>query len=256
MMIQHEFSIAADAAAARYGTLVDGWRGLYAQTLNSPRFGTPRNLESLQNQAYELGRRFLEGEVRQIATAFAGIVREALRASFAQLSADAAQSEPEAVTDHSEAIADYLRTELAIQIERDIAFLRQSLQRVQLQVSLAARSQGIQPRAALLAYQMTSGGELTFFFHDRRNQKWPSRRFVRTLWRHNLLTLYNETVLLVLAEHGDTIALVEHANPDAEAHGMQIAMGSNSALPVYTDIRNEIFHPNSDAIIARWFEEA
>lgn len=256
MIVQHEFNLAADAAAARYGVLVDGWRGLYAQALNSPRFGTAQNLEALQNLAYEMGRRFLADEINQIAMAFAGIVREALRASFTQLSADAAQSEPEAVTDHSEALADYLRTELAIQIERDIAFLRQSLQRVQLQVAIAARSQGIQPRAALMAYRMTSGGELTFFFHDRRNQKWPSRRFVRTVWRHSLLTLYNETVLLVLAEHGDTIVMVEHINPDAEAHGMQIAMGSNSALPVYADIRNEIFHPNADAIIARWFEEA
>ena len=119
-----------------------------------------------------------------------------------------------------------------------------------LQVTVASKSEGISLQTALAQYRIGNAAELHFFFHDRRNQKWPSRKFIRAVWRHHLLTAFNEVTLLTLAEHGVTTARIEHINPKADSNGLLVAMNSSTELPTYAEIRNEIFHPNSDAILA------
>lgn len=251
MRIVLRFSAEAEAAAQRYGLLVEGWRALYRSALEGTDFGTERQVRRVTEQAYAMARRFLETERELIAARSAEIASEATRTTLVSLASRDAPDFTDAVSDHLSAAERYLDHELSIQVERDIAFLVQSLRRTYLQVAIAARSTGMPPRAALIQYQVGNATELHFFFHDRQGQKWPSRKFVRAIWRHHLLSLYNEVVLLILADHGVTQAQVENINPTNFNHGMIIAMSSGSSLPTYSEIRNEVFHPNSDAILKR-----
>jgi len=251
MKIQLLMTEEAELAALRYATLVEGWRALYARALDAADFGTPRQLRRVEEEAYAIARTFLEQEARAITEATTNIAYRAYRTTLEELSVETSDEIPEAVSEHLNAAESYLRHELSVQIERDIAFLKHSLRRTILQVNLAARSKGVPHRAALMEYRIGNAAELHFFFHDRGNQKWPSRKFVRAVWRHHLLAVYNEVVLMTLADHGLEKAQVSHLNPTSQYHGQVIAMSAGSSLPIYAEIRNEVFHPNSDAILRK-----
>jgi hypothetical protein len=250
MIITQAMTAEAEAAAVRYGAVVEGWRALYQRELDASDFGSSRQMGRITAQAYSIGRQYIDTEADEIAEVSERIAREAQGATLRDLKLPVASELTEAVTEHLSDSESYLLHELSIQIERDIAFLKQSLRKAALQVTIGARAQKIPIRAALMQYRIGNATELFFFFHDRRNQKWPSRKFVRAVWRHHLLSLYNETVLLTLADHGIDKAQVLHANPQANSHGMIVSMSSGTAMPTYSEIRNEIFHPNSDAILA------
>ena len=250
-MITTQMTAEAEAAAQRYTVMLEAWRGLYANALSTARFGSEAHISDLLGQAYAIARRFLETEQVMIADASTRIASEAHRATLVSLSVTDTQTLPERVTEHLGALADYLRSEIAIQIERDIATLRQSIGRTRLQIALASRAKGVTEQSARLEIQFGGVGRIDFYFHDRRAQKWPSVKFIRAVWRQHLLASYNETALIDLADHGIQIAEIWHPSPSSHAHGMRIAMSASTALPTYEEVRNEVFHPNSDAIIQK-----
>ena len=248
-MITQTISAAADSAANRYGMLVEAWRAAYSRALDQSHFGTPKQLRQILEQAYTVAGHFLDAERQDIADVSAKIALEAQTVTLAQLHAASASQLADAVSEHVSASNAYLEREVTIQIERDIAFLQMSVRRTYLNVSMSARAQNLEPRSALMQYRIGNASELNFFFHDRRNQKWPSRKFIRAVWRQHLLSIYNETVLLTLIEHGLDTALIEHADKKAPPHGMTISVNSDSELPTYAEIKDDLFHPNSDAFL-------
>ena len=251
MKITHRITAEADAAAVRYGALVEGWRSLYQRALDQADFGSPRMFTKVTNEALEMGIRFMAEEDKHMEAVLDNVASEAHTATISEIDAPDADEFTDAVSDHLYEAESYLRGELATVIERDIRFLKDSLRRAVLQVKLSARAQRISERTALMQYRIGNAQELHFYFHDRGNQKWPTRKFVRTLWRHSLLCAYNEVVLLTLSDHGLEHAEVAHDNPTADVHGMRVAMSANGALPTYSEIRAEVFHPNADAILRK-----
>jgi hypothetical protein len=249
MIITQIISGEADSAANRYGMLVEAWRASYARALDQSHFGTPKQLQQILVDAYAVAGLFLDAERQLIADVSDKIALEAQQATLDQLGAASASTLADAVSEHVRASDAYLEREVMIQIERDIAFLQMSVRRTYLNVSMSARAQNLATRAALMQYRIGNASELNFFFHDRRNQKWPSRRFVRAVWRQHLLSVYNETVLLTLIEHGLDTALIEHADKKAPPHGMEISVNSDSELPNYAEIKDDLFHPNADAFL-------
>jgi hypothetical protein len=251
MKITHRITAEADAAAVRYGNLVEGWRSLYQRALDQADFGSPRMFTKVTNEALEMGIRFMAAEDAYMESALDDIAAEAHTATANEIAAPVADEFTEAVSDHLYEAESYLRGELSTVIERDIRFLKDSLRRAVLQVKLSARAQRITERTALMQYRIGNAQELHFYFHDRGNQKWPTRKFVRSVWRHSLLSTYNEVVLLTLSDHGLEHAEVVHDNPKSDVHGLKIAMSANGTLPTYAEIRAEIFHPNADAILRK-----
>jgi len=248
-MISTRLSAEADAAAHRYGLMIESWRAFYRAAMNDRDLGSAAQMNRIAGQAYETAKIYLANERRSLEDTSFGIASEAHWATLEQIVVDVADELPLAVSEHLEALVEYVLNEIAIQIERDIAFLKQSLQRASLQIRLSARSRRTTIRAATLEYRIGNVAELDFFFHDRRNMKWPSRKFIRAIWRQHLLAVYNETALIELAEHGHDIAEIWHPSPNSEVYGMRLSMKSSGALPTYSEVRNQAFHPNSDAII-------
>jgi hypothetical protein len=243
------FTVYAEAASARYELLVGSWRAIYSHALNGPTFGSVQQQAEVSSEAFRLARQFLQAELDHITRAFADIALEAQGVTQKQLDVTVADTLSEAAQTHLSDAESYLFSELSVQVERDVNMLLEALKRAALQVRLSAKARGISPKAALIEYLLSSSLELQFFFHDRGNQKWPSRKFVRSVWRHALLSAYNEVVLLTLADHRIDRAFVLHTDPASQFHGLEISVSTNSALPTYSEVRNEIFHPNSNAIL-------
>lgn len=254
--IRGRMTVEAEAASQRYDLLVRSWRSLYQQALNSSDFGSAQSFTRVENDAYRIARSFLDGEADQIHEAMLEIASEAQTATLKQMSVSGALELSDAALVHLNDAEQYLHGEIATQIERDVMFLMQSLRKSALQVRLSSQSRRVPVRQALMEYKISTSTELQFFFHDRGNQKWPSRKYVRAVWRHNLLHLYNEIVLLTLADHGIDKAVVSHMDPKSEFHGLEVSIATNSALPTYSEIRNEVFHPNSNAIMIHVQEPA
>lgn len=246
----------ADGASQRYDLMVQLWRALYQQALNSADFGSAQSFGRVEADAYKIGNQYLSDEADRVHAVMLEIASEAQTATLQQMSVSGALELSDAALVHLSDAESYLYGEIATQIERDVMFLMQSLRKSALQIKLSSRSRQVSVRQAMMEYKISTSMELQFFFHDRGNQKWPSRKYVRSVWRHNLLHLYNEIVLLTLADHGVDKAVVSHIDPKSEFHGLEVSIATNSALPTYAEIRNEVFHPNSNAIMIHVQEPA
>lgn len=249
MIAPNVFTAYAEEASQRYELLVGSWRAIYANAMNASIFGSERQYAAVSAEAFRLARQFLEAENGHIGRALADIALEAQGATQKQMSVTVAQTLTEAAQQHLIDAQSYLFSEISVQVERDVNMLLQALKRSALQVKLSARSRGISQKTALIEYMLSNTLDLQFFFHDRGNQKWPSRKFIRSVWRHSLLAAYNEIVLMTLADHKIDKAFVFHTDPSNQFHGLEISVSTNSSLPTYSEILNEVFHPNSNAIL-------
>lgn len=248
-MIFNRLTQEAESAAVRYGLLTESWRSIFHSALNASDFGSPAVVDRAIEEAYAIASDYLAEERQFMARIVADIATEARQTTLLQIASVDASELSDRAGEHLRATQSYIESELIAQIHRDVALLRQQLQRVDLEVTIASTSRGISERAALIEYRIGNQADLQFVFHDRHARKWASKKFVRAMWRHSLLSVYNEIVLITLAEHGLKRAQVVHQDPSAATHGMIIAMGSNAELPTYSEIRNEIFHPNANAVL-------
>lgn len=248
-MIQNTLNYEADQASSRYALLTDGWQGEFGRALNELDFGSSTNTARMIAKATEMGQAFLDQEVYVSGEVFDKIAREAHQTTLREIASIDAEQLTDRVSEHLEASRTYLLEEVFAQIRRDLSTMRKMGSDVVLETSLASRSRGISSRQALIEYRLGNKATLDFSFIDRGNRKWNSRKFIRTVWRHTMLSVYNETVMMTLADHGIKNAVVDHIDPNAESHGAVITFGSNSELPTYTEVRDVIFHPNSNAVL-------
>lgn len=249
-MIAARLTQEAETASARYGLLTEAWRSLFHEALNASDFGSTAASARVVERAFAIASDFLTTERENIARIMREIAREAHQRTLDEIESVETRELTDAALTHLSEMAEYVDGELVAQIHRDIGLLRQTIQRTALEVSLAVRSRGISERMALVEYRIGNQADLKFVFHDRQARKWASKKFVRAMWRHALLAIYNETVMLTLSEHGIARARVVHEDEGADVHDMVIAFGSNTELPTYSEIRNEVFHPNAHAILA------
>lgn len=249
MILTQFISGEADLAADRYGAMIQAFRGMYSRALDQSHFGSPKQMTDVSVGAYAIAGVYLNAEWQLITDASTAVALEAQRATLEELSAASSDDLSQAVSEHADQSDVQLSQEISIQIERDISFLRTSLQRTVLSVNMSARAQQLPARTALMQLRISPANELNFLFIDRGATKWPAQRFIRAVWRQHLLAVYNETVLLTLTDHGIDTAEIAHTDPKAPVNGMEISVNAGSALPTYAEIRNEIFHPNSEAIL-------
>jgi hypothetical protein len=251
MNVTQMMSAMADAAGQRYGMLIEGFKGLYSRALDDADFGTARQLNRVVADAYAMAHLFLAGETVEIEDALEEIAQQALTATREELGVTDADELPDDINEHVSDFESYLINELSIQIERDIAFLKKALRNIYLVVTVASRAQGLPLRTALLQLRIGSATDVEFHVRDRRGARWPSRRFVRSTWRHNLLAAYNDIVLMTLADHGVDVAQIKHTDPTSTWHGMEVAMTPQADMPTYAEVRDDAFHPNSEAVLVR-----
>jgi hypothetical protein len=239
----------AEESSRRYLGLVDAWRHFHERAIMSPDFGTARGMTALREQAYGNARSFLHAEqvmIQEISHQIAlQARRDALNDQSATVTADTLS---ERIAELLTSSLSDLENEITVQIERDIAFLVRSVRNAALEVETAATAQQISRVAAKVQFRMRDRGELKFYFKDRQNRKWPSQKFVRTVWRQHLLDTYNETVLATLADFGIDQAMV--VAPGSNNDRVLVTVLPGSELPTYRELRDEIFHPNSEAYLA------
>lgn len=249
-MIPHRLSELADRAAGRYGAVTLLWQGLFERALSSPEFGRPSLATAVVAEAYQIAEDYLITERKEIEALTQEIALEAHRSTLAEIAVNDASELPQLALEHLSASESYLMNELVAQLQRDVATMRQALQRTVLGVRTLQRAKGIPERQALLEYRLSNPDALEFTFHDRRAAKWASRKFIRTVWRHTLLAVYNETVMLTLADYGFDRAAILQENAGSMNKVAALSLTGEEGLLSYGVARQRFFHPNANSILA------
>lgn len=140
---------------------------------------------------------------------------------------------------------------LSAQAKRDINVPSGVLMRLAIETNMLSRAGNATHVDALLRMKKKFGGELlNFMFVDRSGRRWDSTRYVQTLIHSLLLNVYNEAVMFALATQGINQARVE--SPKKGFNGMRFRFVENNiegVLPIYSEIKDLVFHPNSLSII-------
>jgi hypothetical protein len=245
------FTQDAEQAAQRYLVLVTALRGIHARAVTSPDLGSAKLANAIARDAYEVGRSFASGEEAIIAERTAATARNSRRETLLAIGATGtAETLPGRTSELLTSSQSELHSEIVVQIERDVTFLKRALRSAAMEVEIAAQAQGIARRAAQIQRQLRTPGELRFHFQDRTGRRWPSQKFVRVVWRQHLLDVHNQVVMATLAEHGLDRAMIRHPDPRHRYAGQVIGLVPGLGLPTYAEIREEAFHPNAEAVLA------
>lgn len=248
-MIVGRLTEKAETAGNRYQLLVMALSSLYDRAVAGIGFGSAAWTGALMNEARDIASTYIVTEMDVIESELREIAEIARTATLDEISSNDTSELTVEALEHLQASGDYLRDELLAQISRDVATLRKNIQKANLDVSLISRSTGQPLRSAAITRNLSNASGIDFVFHDRASRKWSSKTFVRTTWRHTLLSVYNEVVLLTLADHGINHAEVTHEDPQSEHHGEILTIAPDGDYASYSDMREIIFHPNAHAVL-------
>jgi hypothetical protein len=86
---------------------------------------------------------------------------------------------------------------------------------------------------------------------DRAGRKWGSSHYVHTTIRWGLLLSYVESYLLALATRSVDVAMVQHDQGHNDDGMIFSINGATPGLRTFEQIRNDVFHPNSRALVTQ-----
>lgn len=139
---------------------------------------------------------------------------------------------------------------LAAQAERDVMSMAQAMHTNALRVDIYARSGRHTTSSAAAAVMLEDAQAPAFRFIDRAGRAYKSTKHIRDLYRQHLLNIYNEVYIDTVAEFGWEIVKISHPDPNYKWQGQAVAIVSgDDDFPLYYDIKDEVFHPSSQATI-------
>jgi hypothetical protein len=242
-LLPHRLTDAADEAAHRYDALAQTFSALYKTALLSSEFGYAGQPDRLFAEAYDAALPYFERDKAVMNDHVFKIAEAAHQRVSEKIASVDSSGLSNAALDHLGETQTYLSNEIAAQVHRDIAQMRFSLQRVVLDVAITARTRRTTSRQAQMAYVMKNNEELELHFVDRRGRSTPTRTIIRSIYRHALLSVHNETVLHALADHG-----LEHAAVMKVEDGVEKQIDRLLILD-YAASRDRLFHPNANSYL-------
>lgn len=163
---------------------------------------------------------------------------------------------PEPLTDRLRDFADdsayYLTRILAAQAERDVVTMAQHNQQTAMRIDRYVRSGRHTASTAAAQVMIEDNNSPAFRFIDRMGRKYKASKHIRDIYRQALMNVYNEVYADVVASYGRDTVFVQHPDPNYKWNGVELVIvtgSSDDSRPLYYDVRDEIFHPSSQATI-------
>ena len=239
----------AQSASQRYVSFLNSLRGLLSTVIRSDP-SDMRTRNQLRSAAFDIARTYLNTELQMMERDTV----EAAESEYARAHYDAGVAltpfEPiQAVQDSIDTHAEALETEMRAQIERDVSMLLKRHRDFQMEVQMIAMSENIDMPTAQFRAIMRHSDQVRFFFVDRSGRKYPSQKFIRTVYRDAMLQIGNETYMITALQMGFQRVRVVHPEPGARANEVTFPLNPSGDEGGYTDIRGELFHPNSNSVL-------
>lgn len=251
-----EFTERSNEAVERYAVFLNILR---SQADNVFRRG-PTD-ERLRNEAEAVAqgaaRSYLERETDEVLSDIAEVAGRAHSTALEDLS-----MVPEPMSDRlrefTEDSAYYIARILAAQAERDVVTMAQHNQQTALRIDRYVRSGRHSPSTAAAQVMIEDNNSPAFRFIDRMGRKYKASKHIRDIYRQALINVYNEVYADTVADYGRDTVFVNHPDPSYKWHRAELVIVTGARadeLPLYYDLRDEIFHPSSQATITIKLEE-
>lgn len=139
---------------------------------------------------------------------------------------------------------------IAAQAERDVMSLMQHISTNAMRVDLYVRSGRHTASSAAAAVMIEDSQAPAFNFIDRAGRRYKSTKHIRDIYRASLINISNEVFMDVVASAGHDSIFVQHPDPSYKWHGAELLVISGAeGLPLYYDVKDEIFHPSTNASV-------
>jgi hypothetical protein len=86
---------------------------------------------------------------------------------------------------------------------------------------------------------------------DAAGRRWKTATFTAATLKGALQGIYADAFVRTAAARGASGVVVQYPDPEHEGHGRVVPFADSDETPGYLTVRNEIFHPNSRATLAR-----
>lgn len=234
----------ADDASSRYLVVLQAWRSLLSNSLSSP--FSQKAVEELRANAVSIGETYFATERKLVKEALQNAAETAQKSAQTDLSLNPVSD----ITDVKEAFLEqseeHLLGQIRAQLLRDIETLIQRFREFAIEAHIGAAARGFSTPSVRLGFEQD---RVRFYFRDRAARLYPSQKHIRTIWRQSLVSIGAEFYAMEAAERGCKSCVVEHLNPDSKWFGMTINLGGARDGNSFIELRDEVFHPNSDAML-------
>ncbi|MCG5512855.1 hypothetical protein [Ectothiorhodospira shaposhnikovii] len=244
MNVANELERQASQFALRHERFLLALRGVMSEAIGGKDWMTQRGIGQVRRQGRELGRQhFLDQResMRKLADDLVSGLCSGAKTSSVEGRARASQ--------HAASLLKESWASLQAQIERDVLAAERQVRHMAMRVRMLADNQGWSLSASAIAVREQTQGDPRFRFVDRSGRAWGSQRYVRTLLRALLFELHNECTMILLADMGFDSAVVRYPEPH-RFDGIIISLIGHDGLPTYDQLRDDVFHPNSPALIS------
>lgn len=221
--------------------------GIYANIMDQPAPTAPASRTKFGEQAQLAQTIMLSSVAQKIDQAAANLVEEALSAAHPGIG--------EAQTSQVSQIVHEARNDLIGQItlasQKDTGQVTQALRQFALMVDEMMSVKGTSYVAAIINAKIALGENWTFIQTDRIGRRWASTVYAKSAARGFLVKTYVDTYVYGLAARGQDLARVVHPEAGHPHADMVFSIsGKSEQHPTYTSIKDQVWHPNSRALIA------
>lgn len=233
--------LAVEGFLSRYDNDIMAAQGAFLHLLDSPSFGSQRDMSQLIYQTQYKTQTFGYREM------FEGVTHQAER--LMTLAFDG-KVPPQTLTENVSLELGMLAEKLHTQKRADVQEFANHYRKIAHRANIVARTNGWSKRASVVASKEQLGLPARFTSLDRSGKRWGSRNYVKAHLRHTLLTIYNESKLFALSLDGRKTATIIHQDPSNKINKKTIRIVPNGRDTSYDDVKGKVFHPNSRAVIA------
>lgn len=240
-MTPNRYTEVSHQAGVRYQTVLSTFRGMLFAFLAQP--FSIRMAADLRRNAVEVGRMFIRSEEPLIEEALEESARSAVETAQRDLGltvrAEISSAQSAFLAQHN----DYLLSEVQAQLSRDVEMLVRRYREFGLEAHLNQTA-----GEGLIAPRVTTD-RTRFYFRDRVGRLYPSQKFIRSVWRHSLVTIGAEFYCMEAVSAGAQEVEVVHPDVGSRFNGLRIGLTERSSAPAFIDVRDEVFHPQSQAVL-------
>lgn len=231
-MEPNRYTQVSNAAGERYQTVLNTFRGMLHAALGEPFSGAAA--ERLRSDAAEVARMYLRSETPIIEDVITETAQRSLETAQRDLGVQVASGIPDVWSAFLDANIEFLTSEVRSQLSRDIEMLVRRYREFGLETQMRRFSTDLAP------------DRTRFYYRDRVGRLYPSTKFIRTVWRHTNVTTAAELYVLEVASAGINEVEVTHPDPNSRWSGMIIGLNDSSKAPAFIDVRDEVFHPQTE----------
>mgnify|MGYP001298923751 CR=1 FL=1 len=242
-----DLDVYALQASDRYVAFLNNLRGqLWTALRKDPT--DMRSRDALFRDVHALAVTFLDQERPTLHQAVEEVAQDALQRVALDLGVSVSQKLQNAfLTDYRDNIAHFLLQEFMTQLDRDIHQVMRKYEELGLQVFME-RQTSATPEEAHFRVLMNANESMSFYFRDRSSRKLNSQKYIRTVVRHALVTVWTQLYAMEATSYSASHLTVEH--PDkAKYDGLKLGFVDSQGLPTLMDVKDEIFHPQTKAYL-------